>query len=89
LPEGSPFCVTCRASLNEIEADIAAANGLKASVLQAVSSLVAPAERIERVRIAAFLGGTLNSPEDVEIAIERLREHLLKLLAEGARIVLE
>jgi hypothetical protein len=89
LPEGTPYCVVCRSSLNEVEADIAAAHGLKAGVLQAVSSLAAPTERIERVRIAAFLSGTLNSAEDVEAAIERLREHLLKLLAEGARIVLE
>jgi hypothetical protein len=89
LPEGSPSCSICRSSLNEIEADIAAVNGLKAGVLQSITSLTAPAERIERVRVASFLSGTLSRPEDVEAAIGRLREHLLKLLAEGARIVLE
>jgi hypothetical protein len=44
---------------------------------------------VERVRVSAFFDGALESPESVDAAVDRLREHLLKLVAEGARIVLE
>lgn len=89
LQDGAAVCATCRASLNEIEADTASAPNRKTAALQAVASLLAPTERVERVRVASFLSGTLSDPKDVEEAIERLKERLLKLLAEGVRVVLE
>jgi hypothetical protein len=89
LVVGNPVCSNCRSSLNEIEADIAAVSGVRGAALQALARLAAPQQRVERVRLATFLGGRLQSPADIEAGIERLREHLLKLLAEGVRIVLE
>jgi len=41
------------------------------------------------VRASSILGSVVETPGDIEEAIERLREHLLKLLAEDIRIVLE
>ena len=89
MQDGAAACTTCRASLNEIEADTASAPNRKSAAIQAVASLLAPTERVERVRVASFLSGTISSPEDVEEAIQRLRDRLLKLLAEGVRVVLE
>ncbi|MBI4519050.1 MAG: BREX system P-loop protein BrxC [Deltaproteobacteria bacterium] len=89
LAASNPACSTCRSSLNEIEADMAAVAGLSGAALQVLASMAAPNQRVERVRLAAFLGSRLESPADVEAGIERLKEHLLKLLAEGVRIVLE
>src|SRR5262245_36882236 len=78
MQDGAAVCMTCRASLNEIEADTASASNRKTSALQVVASLLAPKERVERVRVASFLSGTISDPEDVEEAIQRLRDRLLK-----------
>ncbi len=88
LPDGSPVCATCRTSLNGLEAEIALAPSLCATAQAALATLLAPTDRIERVRVAEFLG-RIQSEKDIDAAIQRLREHLRKLLAEGVRIVLE
>jgi hypothetical protein len=76
-----------------MESDLAAVSGLKAQVLVRVQELTTPAEetgsRVERVRLAEFFTEPLDSEESVNEALERLREHLHKLIAQGIRIVLE
>jgi len=56
-----------------------------------VQELTAPEEKIERVRVSdvAGVGQTLSSSEEVEDLLERLRDHLLKLIAAGVKVVLE
>src|SRR5207249_2643065 len=49
MQDGAAACTTCRASLNEIEADTASAPNRKSAAIQAVASLLAPTERVERV----------------------------------------
>ena len=44
---------------------------------------------IKRVQVTIFFREMLESEQDVEEALSRLREHLLKLVAEGARIRVE
>jgi hypothetical protein len=51
--------------------------------------MTAPKEKLERVRLAEFFTEALESEEAVEKAVERLREHLLKLVSEGIKIILE
>ena len=48
-----------------------------------------PDEKIERVRISSVLTGMLEDTDDVEKAIEQLKEYLLKLISSGAKIILE
>ena len=89
LDEGADTCSRCRATIDQMESDIAAVDALAAEVVRALQALAAPDQKIARVRVSDILGNTLERPEDVEHGIERLKEHLLKLLAEGARIILE
>ncbi|MBI3948942.1 MAG: BREX system P-loop protein BrxC [Acidobacteria bacterium] len=93
LPDNSTQCQTCNATLSQMESDLAAVSGLKAQALARVQELTAPAEeqgpRIERVRLAEFFTVPLDSEESVNEALERLREYLHKLVAQGVRIILE
>ena len=57
--------------------------------IRALQELAAPEKKIVRVRVASVLGSVVETSEEVEQAVERLKEHLLKLLAEDTRIVLE
>jgi hypothetical protein len=92
-PEGEIHCQNCDATLSQMESDIAALDGLKAQVVARIQKMVAPPEdegvHIERVKVAEFFTATLDSGEAVDEAVERLREHLHKLVAEGIKIILE
>jgi hypothetical protein len=90
-PEGALRCQTCQASLREMASDLAAVDGLRANVLRRVQELTAPEETIESVRVADVLGvgRTLGSEEEVNRALEELGDHLLKVIASGAKVVLE
>jgi len=91
LPEGELVCIICRASLAEMASDLAAVDGLRSDVLLRVQELTAPEEKIERVRVSdvAGVGQTLSTPEEVDNLLEQLRDHLLKLIASGVKVVLE
>lgn len=93
LPAGATQCRRCQASLGQIESDLAALPSLKSQVQARLQELTAPVAtrdgRVERVKLAEFFQGTLDSEEAVNEALERLREHLLKLIAERARIIIE
>jgi hypothetical protein len=72
-----------------MESDQAALGGLKTEVIARIQELTAPQEKLERVRLADFFTENLESKETVERVVERLREHLLKLMDEGVKIILE
>jgi len=88
--KGSVVCAKCRASVGQMESDIAAADGLKRAAVKRLDEELAPqGERVERVRVSDFFPESLATPEDVEERLTRLRERILQLIAEGARVVLE
>jgi hypothetical protein len=93
LPEGALTCETCEASLSEMASDLAAVDGMRSNVLMRVQELTAPEEQVERVRVSKVVGvgKTLGSEEEVEVedALEQLRDHMVKMLASGAKVVLE
>ena len=92
LPQGETVCPACQATVGQMETDLVALYKIKSDVLARLLELAAPDEKdhIEHVRLAAYFdGGMLDSEEAVEAATERLREDLLKILAEGKKIVLE
>ncbi len=91
VPEGTLACGVCGASLAEMASDLAAVDGLRSDVLLRVQELTAPEEKIERVRVSdvAGVGQTLSTPEEVDDLLEQLRDHLLKLIASGIKVVLE
>lgn len=89
ISSGAIICRNCRATVNQMESDQAALGGLKAQVIARLRELTAPEEKVERVYLSDFFVEPLDSEEAVENAIERLRAHLLKLISEGVKIVLE
>lgn len=89
LAKDSVACRRCRATVGQMESDLAAADELGKKAYEQLQEAIAPEIPVERVRVAEFFDGALESPESVDAAVDRLREHLLKLVAEGARIVLE
>ena len=89
LSEDGDACGNCRATIAQMESDIAAVETLQSHAIRALQELAAPEKKIVRVRVAAVLGSVVETSEEVEQAVERLKEHLLKLHAEDTRIVLE
>lgn len=89
LRDDATTCRKCRATIAQMESDLAALSALKAQVVARIQQVAAPTDKVERVALAQFFTEGLDSEEAVDIAVERLREHLLKLIAAGVRIILE
>ena len=89
LPAGSVTCRRCDATVGQMDSDVAAVSELRDEAQERLFLAIAPDVPVERVQVSAFFDGSLESPEAVDAAVERLREHLLKLVAEDVRIVLE
>ena len=83
-------CKKCSATLTQMESDLAALGGLFAQVVAQVQKLTTPPEtKVQRVRVSDFFGGAMENEEQVRQAIARLQDHLLKLLDEKVKIVVE
>jgi hypothetical protein len=89
-PDGSLVCKPCSATLSQMESDLAALGGLFAQVVAQVQKLTTPPEtKMQTVRVAEFFGGAMENEEQVRQAVARLQDHLLKLLDEKVKIVVE
>lgn len=89
LLEGGLVCRKCRASLSQMESDLVALDGLRAQALAQLVKLTTPPEtKLVRVRLTEFFNA-LDSEETIRQAVDRLRDHLLKLFDEGVKIVVE
>jgi hypothetical protein len=82
-------CDACGAGLAQMASDLAAVDGLRTQVLVRVQSLTAPEEKVERVRIADVVGvgTTLSTEDEVASAVADLEDHLLRLIAQGVKVV--
>lgn len=94
MPEGTIVCLRCKASLSQIKEYRQIQQVFKQEALKrlydAEASLNPAANRpIKRVQATIFFHETLETEQDIEEALSRLREHLLKLVAEGAWIRVE
>ena len=82
-------CANCRTGIDQLETDASIVDALQDQVIRDVQSLAAPEVEIERVRVSRVLSGRLETEEDVEKALQELRDHLLKLIAQGVTVILE
>ncbi len=93
LPEGALVCRRCKDSLSLIKEHLRSLQPLKQEALkrfyEALERLSPPTRPLKQVKLSMFFPDMLESEQDVEEALSHLREQLLKLVAEGARIRVE
>ncbi len=91
LPAGEVSCRNCGATVDQMETDTSVADAIRDGVTRKVQELAAPEDKdkIERVRVSNLLAGKLETQEDVEEAVRKLKEYLLKLVAGGKKVLLE
>ena len=83
-------CRRCKATVSQMESDVAALGGLFALVVTQIQKLTTPPDvKVKRVRITDFFSDAMDDEKQVKAAVARLQDHLLKLLEEGVRIVVE
>jgi hypothetical protein len=92
LLDGVLECQRCKASLITIDAQRINIQTNKTQTLTRLYEITTPVGEmapapIRQVKASAFFSDVLESNEDLDEAIERLREHVRGLLAEGARVI--
>jgi hypothetical protein len=90
LADGAVACANCAASVSQIESDLVAVPGLRSQAIVQLQKATAPTEdQVVVVRLADYFARTLDTEESVNEAVERLRDDLLALLADGKQLVVE
>lgn len=84
-------CAACRAGLGQMHSDIAAVTVRTQESLARLQELLVkdPEVRTQRVRLSVSFPSRLDSKESVELAVEALKEELLKLIDEGIIVIPE
>jgi hypothetical protein len=81
-----------RASLTEMESDLAAVDGLKSSVLVKLQELSIGGDKkapIRKVRVSEFFNRPIETQAELDKALDLIRDSLQKCIDEGAIIILE
>ena len=81
-----------KASLTEMESDLAAVDGLKSSVLVKLQELSIKSDKkapVRRVRVSEFFSRPIQTQAELDKALELIRDSLQKCIDEGAVIILE
>jgi hypothetical protein len=89
LPTGATVCRNSRATISQMESDLAAAEGLTRDVIRRLQEFLEPEERVERFRVSQHISGKISNEAELDAAMKTLREKLAKLLAQGRKILLE
>lgn len=84
-------CARCGASIKEMDMEIMALPGIRSSMLERLAKCVKEngEKHLVRVRASEVCRGKIESPDDLERALQALREHLMKLLNERKTIIFE
>ena len=81
-----------KASLTEMESDLAAAAGLKASVMVKLQELSIGSEKkapVRKIRVSTFFNRPIETQAELDQALHLIRDSLQKCIDEGAIIILE
>ncbi len=81
-----------RSSLTEMESDLAAVDGLKSSVMVKLQELSIGGEKkapVRKVRVSEFFNRPIQTQEELDKALDLIRDSLQKCIDEGAIIILE
>jgi len=86
---GNEVCEKCLATIDQMDSDILAAKVIRDNAIKQIEKITAPEEKIEYVYVSELVAGRIENEEDIERALEELKERLLKMLAEGYKIYLK
>lgn len=90
IPLGAVVCPDCKASIGQIQSDQMALPALVQQVIAKLAELTKkPEQQVKRVRASTMFTATLDSPEAVDSAVNRLRDHLHGLVSAGNAVVVE
>ncbi len=81
-----------KSSLTEMESDLAAVDGLKSSVLVKLQELSIGGDKkapIRKVRVSEFFNRPIQTQDELDKALDLIRDSLQKCIDEGAIIILE
>ncbi len=81
-----------KATLTEMESDLAAVDGLKSSVIVKLQELSIGSEKkapVRKVRVSDFFNRPIETQEELDKALDLIRDSLQKCIDEGAIIILE
>lgn len=78
-------CEKCRATIDQMDSDMLAIQGMKDNAARQIEKLT-DSGKIEYLRVSEIISGYIEKEEDVEIALQKLKEKIMKMLAEGYKI---
>ncbi|TVL95174.1 MAG: hypothetical protein CV080_11830 [Candidatus Kuenenia stuttgartiensis] len=68
-----------------MDSDLLAIQGMKDNAARQIEKLT-DSGKIEYLRASEIISGYIEKEEDVEIALQKLKEKMMKMLAEGYKI---
>ncbi len=89
LEVGQTACASCRASLDQIESDVAAAGQYETAALRRIAQLTAPEAKPPKIVKASRYFSRVETEEDVQVGVQALKDELLKALSEDTTIIVE
>lgn len=89
LLEDDEVCQNCRATLQQLESDILSASKLLDITLKQINNWTADEEKVISISVKDFLRGEYKSIEEIEEAVQRLKDRLIKIFLDGKRVFLE
>jgi hypothetical protein len=90
LLKDSNTCENCGATIEQLESDILAVQGLKENAFKRIEELTgSEEEKIEFIHVSDVVTGYLEKEEDVDTALQKLKEKIMKMLAEGYKISIQ
>lgn len=82
-------CTNCHAPLSKLESDISVTETLLKNALQKIEELLAPEIKIERIKIAHYFSGSIESEEELDSGLEKIRDIAIKHISEGKKVILD
>jgi hypothetical protein len=89
LPVGATVCQNTGGTLPQLKSEIAAADSLTIAIIRAIEKLVAPDEKIERIRVSKVTSQRIGNEEELDAALKDIREHAMKLLKQNIKVIFE
>lgn len=88
--EDSLICLKCRATISQMESDVAAREGIAQQIQKIIDDFVAKTdEDIEKVKLSDFFKKNISTPQDFREQVEKFIQHVETLLKEGKKIIIE